>query len=236
MKRTNEKIKVHIRPFSLLKEVLGATSLSFELPSDATVAVLLEHLTADYPALSAHLNHVIVAVNHNYAGRSQPLTFGDEVAIFPPVSGGMDETHAAISPDPIDPAALMAMVTEPGAGAVVSFTGVVRDNNLGRRVDYLEYEAYPEMAVAKLRQVAAEARERWPKIRRVAVVHRVGHLELGETAVLVAIGAPHRGDGAFEAARYVIDRIKEIVPIWKKEGWAEGEEWLAGDYRPQPGE
>jgi molybdopterin synthase catalytic subunit len=92
------------------------------------------------------------------------------------------------------------------------------------------------MAEAKMRQIVAEARERWPAIRGVAVVHRTGHLEIGEVAVLVAVGAPHRDDGAFEAARYIIDRIKEIVPIWKKESWADGEEWLEGDYLPQPGE
>jgi molybdopterin synthase catalytic subunit len=92
------------------------------------------------------------------------------------------------------------------------------------------------MAVAKLRQVVTEARERWPKIRRVTVVHRVGHLDPGETAVLVAVGAPHRDDGAFEATRFIIDRIKEIVPIWKKEGWSDGARWLEGEYRPQPGE
>ena len=125
----------------------------------------------------------------------------------------------------------------PGAiGAVVTFAGVVRDNNLGRQVGYLEYEAYPEMAETKMQQVVDEARERWPAIRGVAVVHRTGHLEIGEMAVLVAVGAPHRGDGAFEAARYIIDRTKEIVPIWKKESWADGEEWLEGDYHPRSGE
>jgi len=229
-------IQVKIRPFSLVKQVLGTAGLTLELPPAATVAHLLEQLTAEYPALAPHLKNIIVAVNHTYAGRERPLASGDEVAIFPPVSGGMDATYTTLSAEPIDSSALIEMVTEPGAGAVVAFAGVVRDNNLGRPVDYLEYEAYPEMAEAKMRQVAAEARERWPKIRRVAVVHRVGHLALNETAVLVAIGAPHRGDGAFEAARYLIDRLKEIVPIWKKEGWADGEEWLAGNYRPQPGE
>jgi len=131
---------------------------------------------------------------------------------------------------------LSALVTEPDIGGVVTFAGVVRNNNLGRQVSYLRYEAYPEMAEAKLRQIVAEARELWPLIRGVAVVHRTGRLEIGETAVLVAVGVPHRGDGAFEAARYIIDRTKEIVPIWKKEVWGDGEEWLEGDYRPQTGE
>jgi len=234
------KIQVQVRTFASLRQALGTTSLALDLPSDATVDDLLERLSADYPAAASHLSTTLVAVNHAYADRAQPLAPGDEVAIFPPVSGGAvgekAQTFVALSSDPIDPLALSEMVVEPGSGAVVTFNGMVRDNNLGRSVRYLEYEAYAEMAEAKIQQIVAEARERWPAIRRVAVVHRTGHLEIGEMAVLVAIGAPRRNDGAFEATRYVIDRIKEIVPIWKKEVWADGEEWLEGDYRPQTGE
>jgi molybdopterin synthase catalytic subunit len=145
-------------------------------------------------------------------------------------------TFVGLSAQRIDPLHLSSLVTEPGSGAVVTFAGVVRNQNLGRQVDQLEYEAYPPMAETKLGQIVAEARERWPAIRGVAVVHRTGQLEIGETAVLVAVGAPHRDDGAFEAARYVIDRTKEIVPIWKKETWTEGEEWLEGEYHPRAGE
>lgn len=231
-----ERIEIRVRAFALARQILGTTELALELPTGSTVADLLDRLEADCPALGPHLGHIIVSINQNYAGRTEQLSNGDEVAIFPPVSGGCEMTHAAISEEPIDYSMLVELVTEPGAGAVVSFTGVVRDSNLDRPVDYLEYEAYPEMAVAKLRQVVTEARERWPKIRRVAVVHRSGHLDPGETAVLVAVGAPHREDGAFEATRFIIDRIKEIVPIWKKEGWSDGARWLEGEYRPQPGE
>jgi len=220
----------------MVRQVVGAASLTFELPVGTTVAQLLERLTADYPLIAPYLDRIVVTVNQQFVDRAQVLASEDEVAIFPPVSGGSQETHVALCATPIDTSTLLEMVTEAGAGAVVTFAGVVRDNNLGRQVNYLEYEAYPEMAEAKLRQIAMEAREQWPKIRRVAIVHRVGYLELGETAVLVAIGAPHRDDGAFQAARYTIDRIKEIVPIWKKEGWADGEEWLDGDYQPQAGE
>ena len=240
----SEKIRVQVRAFASLRQALGTASLTLDLSPGATVAHLLECLSADYPAVALYLPQAIVAVNQDYADPTQPLAPGDEIAVFPPVSGGAaDEvshketvTYTALSADPIDPLVLSALVTEPGAGAVVTFAGVVRDNNLGRQVRYLEYEAYPEMAEAKLRQIVFEARERWPAIRGVAVVHRTGHLEIGEMAVLVAIGAPHRGDGAFEAARYIIDRTKEVVPIWKKEVWADGEEWLEGDYHPQPGE
>jgi molybdopterin synthase catalytic subunit len=239
-KFVSDKIEVRVRAFASLRQVLGTGSLTLDLPSGATVAHLLEQLKGNYPTAGPHLSRALVAVNQDYADHTRPLAPGDEVAVFPPVSGGAPEgqsvTFAALSPDPIDPQALSERVTEPGAGAVVTFAGLVRDNNLGRPVRYLEYEAYPEMAEAKLRQVVVEARERWPAIRGVAVVHRTGHLEIGEMAVLVAVGVAHRDDGAFEAARYIIDRTKEIVPIWKREGWAEGEEWLEGEYHPQPGE
>jgi molybdopterin synthase catalytic subunit len=242
--KVEEQIQVRVRAFASLRQVLGMASLTLSLSPGTTVAGLMERLSGDYPAAAPHLARALVAVNQDYADRTQPLAADDEVAVFPPVSGGAqprtahtkEVTHIAVSAEPIDPLQLSALVTEPSIGAVVTFAGVVRDNNLGRQVGYLEYEAYPEMAETKMQQVVAEARERWPAIRGVAVVHRTGHLEIGEMAVLVAVGAPHRGDGAFEAARYIIDRTKEIVPIWKKESWADGEEWLEGDYRPQPGE
>jgi molybdopterin converting factor subunit 1 len=237
-------IKVQVRAFASLRQALGTAILSLDLPAGATVAHLLERLKATCPDAAPHLSRALVAINQDYADQTRPLSPGDEVAIFPPVSGGATDaarqkgvaTYAALSADPIDPLKLSALVTEPGAGAVVTFAGVVRGDNLGRQVRFLEYEAYPEMAEAKMRQTVAEARERWPAIRGVAVVHRTGHLEIGEMAALVAVAAPHRGDGAFEAARYIIDRIKEIVPIWKKEAWADGEEWLEGDYHPRPRE
>lgn len=240
----NDEFRVRVRAFASLRQALGTARLTLNLPSGTTVADLLERLSADYPAAAPHLARAIVAVNQDYADSTRSLAPDDEVAVFPPVSGGAidavrdetEATYAALSAEPIDPLELSALVTEPGVGAVVTFAGVVRDNNLGRQVRYLEYEAFSEMAEAKLRQVVAEARERWPAIRGVAVVHRIGHLAIGEMAVLVAVGAPHRDDGAFEAARYIIDRTKEIVPIWKKEAWADGEEWLEGDYQPQSGE
>jgi molybdopterin converting factor subunit 1 len=238
------EIQVQVRAFAALRQILGTARLTLNLPADATVAEVLKHLGGDHPAAAPHLARAIVAVNHNYVDRTHALAPNDEVAIFPPVSGGATErtqyeisaTYAALSADPIDPLKVTALVAEPGTGGIVTFAGVVRDNNLGRQVRYLEYEAYPEMAEAKMRQVVAEARERWPEIRGVAVIHRTGHLEIGEMAVLVAVGSPHRDDGAFEAARYVIDRTKEIVPIWKKEVWTDGAEWLEGDYHPRSGE
>ena len=118
--------------------------------------------------------------------------------------------------------AIVARLTNPAIGAIVTFVGVVRGETNGREVRYLEYEAYPEMAEALLRQIGDEIRARWPAIREIAIVHRVGRLPVGETAVVIALSAAHRQD-TFESLRYAIDRLKEIVPIWKKEVWAEGE-------------
>jgi molybdopterin synthase catalytic subunit len=129
-----------------------------------------------------------------------------------------------ITPEPLDPAPLVAYVQTPSDGAVVTFAGVARNNFGGRATAFLSYEAYAEMAAPVLAQIAAEAQERWT-IGRVAVHHRVGRLAIGATAVLVVVAAPHRHE-AFEAAEYVMDRIKAIAPIWKKEHWADGAaEW-----------
>jgi molybdopterin synthase catalytic subunit len=128
-------------------------------------------------------------------------------------------TTAELSADEV-----MARLADPGNGAVVTFVGLVRDNTDGRHVLYLEYEAYPEMAEQTLRQIGAELQQRWKSIRQVAIVHRVGRLEIGEASVVIALSAGHRPE-MFDALHYAIDRLKEIVPIWKKEVWSDGSEW-----------
>jgi len=119
---------------------------------------------------------------------------------------------------------VIARLADPGVGAVATFVGVVRGETDGREVEHLEYEAYPEMAEEALRQLGGEIQARWPAVRQVAIVHRVGRLEIGETAVVIALSAAHRPE-LFDALRYSIDRLKEFVPIWKKEVWADGSEW-----------
>ena len=131
-----------------------------------------------------------------------------------------------LTEDPLDPSPLMEEVRHPGSGALVVFLGVVRDEDQGRKVRYLDYEAYRSMAEKEMRRVGEEVLSRWP-LTRIAVRHRFGRLEVGETALIVAVSAPHRSD-AFEACRHAIDRIKEIVPTWKKEVWEDGEAWLEG--------
>jgi molybdopterin synthase catalytic subunit len=133
---------------------------------------------------------------------------------------------------PIDVGAVTASVSRAGAGAIVTFCGVVRDQHLGRDVRYLEYEAYPEMACEEMERVAREAESRWPEAR-VAIVHRTGRLEIGEASVVIAASAPHRAQ-AYAASRFAIDDLKETVPIWKKEVWSDGSAWV-GAAEPDDG-
>ena len=131
-----------------------------------------------------------------------------------------------IQSEPLDPAPLVEAVRRDGAGAVALFYGIVRNENLGRSVQYLEYDAYPEMALKKMREVADEVRAKFP-VAAVGVLHRIGRLEIGETSLLVAVSSGHRKE-AFEACHYAVDRIKQIVPVWKKEVWTDGSEWIEG--------
>jgi len=149
-------------------------------------------------------------------------------------------TIFSITEDELDLNALLAQITLPSTGAACFFSGMVRGetHKAGQppRTEYLEYEAYTPMAEAKMQQVAQEIRERWPTVEGIAIVQRVGRLYPLTPTVLIACTAPHRDTGVFEAARYGIDRLKEIVPIWKKEVSPEGETWVEGAYRPKPGE
>ncbi len=132
-----------------------------------------------------------------------------------------------VTREPLDPRRLVEHVRKDESGAVALFYGVVRNNSMGRRVLYLEYDAYPEMATKVMRQIAAEIKERWP-VTDIAIAHRTGRLEIGETSLLVAVSSPHRRE-AFAACGALVDRFKEVVPIWKKEVWEGGEEWIEGE-------
>ncbi|MCG8351041.1 MAG: MoaD family protein [Chloroflexales bacterium] len=219
-------IEVKIRFFAGHRDIVGVPELVVKLEPGATVGALWERLVSDYPRLQGYSGRLLYAVNQQFSDLNTELRDGDEVAYIPPVSGGLPETFAPflITETPLDPAPLVAWATTPEDGAVVTFSGVARNNFEGRATAFLSYEAYAEMAVPVLQQLADEARARWP-IGRVAVHHRVGTLEIGATAVLVVVAAPHR-QAAFAAAAYIMDRIKEVAPIWKREHWADGaSEW-----------
>jgi len=219
-------ITIHIRFFAGHRDIVGCAAMDMQLDEGARLGVVWERLTTDFPRLAGYTGRLLYALNQEFADLDSPLADGDEVAFIPPVSGGSPDTFVPflITEAPLDPAPLVAYVQTPGDGAVVTFAGVARDNFGGRATAHLSYEAYAEMAVPVLSQLAEEARAQWP-IGRVAIHHRIGHLEIGATAVLVVVAAPHR-QAAFAAAAQIMDRIKEVVPIWKREHWADGDvEW-----------
>ena len=214
-------MKVRVRLFASYREVTGQREMGVELPAEATVGELLEQLVAQYPALEQVARVSRCVINQEYVASATPLHEGDEVVFIPPVSGG---DVFEVTAEPISAEPLIAEATDEAVGAVVTFLGVARRFSKGKRVRYLEYEAYKEMAEQKLVEIGAALRLKWP-VERVAIRHRVGRLEIGETAIVIAVGAAHRGE-AFEACRYAIDQIKKTVPVWKKEVWEDGEVWI----------
>ncbi len=223
-------ITVHL--FASLAETAGTRHVQIEDVAVPTTAGLLgEAVLRRFPALRGMAGSIIYAVNAEYVSADYPVQSGDEVALIPPVSGGAAPPAFLVTPDPLDLETLFRLVLRASSGAVAHFVGVVRDNNLGRRVAYLEYDAYPAMATKLLQQIEAEVRERW-EIDAIAMHHRTGRLEIGEASVAIAVSAPHRGE-AIEACHYAIDRLKQIVPVWKKEVWVDGAHWVEGSLTPQ---
>lgn len=224
-------MQIHVLFFGVLKDLAGAADESVILDAGATVADLLNHLESRAPRLKAVLPTVAMSVNQEYAGPEAKLKPGDEVALLPPVSGGADSpAHCAIRREPIDTQKVLDQIKYPEDGAAVVFEGVVRNNTRGRRTLYLDYEAYESMALKQMHSLAEQALTDF-KIRDVAIVHRVGKLEIGETSVLIVVASAHRA-AAFDACRWLIDTLKRIVPIWKKEHFEDGAVWADGDPFP----
>jgi len=222
-------IAVRTRLFARLRELAGTDAENVEVRAGSTVADVYDALRKAHPGLDVNRESVRAAVNQEFADWDAVVADGDEVAFIPPVSGG---AHAVgvlfeLTTDPLDPRRLEAAVAHKGAGAICTFIGVVRDTSRGRSVTHLEYEAYGEMATAEMRKIAGEIAEKWPDAR-VAMAHRTGRLEIGEASVVVSVSCPHRAE-AIDACRWGIDRLKESVPIWKKEHATDGTYWIEGD-------
>jgi len=225
---------VMVRYFAGHRDITGHTEERIALAAGATVGDLWQRLVARYPRLDGYSGRVLYAVNQEFGTLATELHEGDEIAFIPPVSGGTDLAPFQISGEPLDPAPLVAYVQAPEMGAVVTFAGIVRNNFAGRATAYLEYEAYESMAVAVLAQLAAEARAQWGT-GAIAIHHRIGRLDIGATAVLIVVAAAHRRE-AFAAAEQIMDRIKEVAPIWKKEVWADGaSEWVGSEAQRKAG-
>jgi MoaE-MoaD fusion protein len=220
-------MKAKVRLFARLADLAGARETELELGEGLSVAEAFDALCQRFPEMAGLACSLMYAVNAEYVSPDHPLRTGDELALIPPVSGGAPEGLFEVTAEPLDPQRLIDHVRRDESGAVSLFLGVVRDNSSGRRVLHLEYDAYPEMATRVMRQIAAEAMARWP-ITDIAMQHRTGRLEIGETSLLIAVSSPHRNE-AFEACHHLVDRFKAVVPIWKKEVWEGGEVWIEGE-------
>lgn len=214
---------VTIRFFAAARERAKRTTLELDLPAGSTVAQLTTALLHQLPELAPLLPKLRIAVAEEFAGPDDVIPEGAEVALIPPVAGGSGGLYR-LQDSPLSLQEVVDAVSGHTRGGLVTFTGAVRDHNKGKKVTRLEYEAYAPMAQKKLAQIGEEAREKWPGTE-VAVLHRLGTLTPGELAVVIAVSAPHRKE-AFRACEYVIDRLKEDVPIWKKEFAEDGEVWV----------
>jgi len=238
-------MRLRVLCFGRLREIL-APEIVAELPLQATVADLWRTLRDQHPGLTAYDGAVAIAVNQAFASPSTALAPGDEVALLPPVSGGIDEpvlpepvlgtalamhsAHASLQSEVIDSTVLLAQIKAGEDGAVCMFDGVVRNHTRNRRTLYLRYHAYPVMALGEMERLAVEALARFP-IRDLRIVHRIGRLQIGESSVLIVVASAHRA-AAFDACRWTIDALKRSVPIWKEEFFEDGAIWADGEPFP----
>src|SRR5579864_9499127 len=233
-------MQVRVLFFGVLKDLTGRASEAFTLPDQSTAADVIQHCKQRFPSLTGALSSIAISVNQEYADPNRALRADDEVGLLPPVSGGspsrsdsgLQSEASAISivREKIDTASVLAKIRQPEDGAVVVFEGIVRNHTRNRRTLFLEYEAYEEMARKQMESLAEQARSQFP-IRDVAIVHRLGRLEITETSVLIVVASAHRA-AAFEACRWLIDTLKRTVPIWKKEFFEDGAVWADGEPFP----
>ncbi len=211
--------------FGALREEAGEHELRLEVEAGARVADVVAQLAEKLPTVARLGDRLRVSVDMELASADLELSDGAELALLPPVAGGSGApATCTLSDRPLDAEEVAARVTGDDAGGVVSFVGAVRNHSRGHDIEHLEYEAYPEMAVREMQKIADEAGERWPGTR-VAIAHRVGHLDIGDAAVVIVAASKHRAE-AFEACRFAIDTLKVTVPIWKKEVASGGAYWV----------
>jgi MoaE-MoaD fusion protein len=220
-------MKLRVLFFGLTHDLTGIGEEQLEMPEGGRLEDLWRQYEARFPRLTEMSQSLVTAVNQEIAGRSHLLQDGDEVAFLPPVSGGACEDFYRITREAIRTEQRVDELKAPEDGAVVVFEGIVRNHSHGHKTLYLEYEAYEPMAVSKMQEIGREVSAKF-SIDRVGMIHRVGRLEIGEASVVIIITSAHRR-AAFEACHYAIDRLKQIVPIWKKEFFEDGAVWAEGE-------
>ncbi|HYX30318.1 MAG TPA: molybdenum cofactor biosynthesis protein MoaE [Pyrinomonadaceae bacterium] len=241
----DNKIKVRVLFFGGARDAAGADELSFSLNSPANTATARAELIHAFPALKQFGNSLLFAINQEYAEADRQIHAGDELAVFPPVSGGSTteatetQSHGdhqndffELTTKPIDVGSVARRIILPQCGATVTLDGYAREWTNGRRTLYLVYEAYAPMAVSELKRLGAQAHEQF-EIAHIGIVHRTGRLEIGETSVVISVSAPHR-HAAFAACEWAIRELKRTVPIWKKEVFEDGEVWIEGEGATSP--
>ena len=238
-RKQEKSIHVRILFFGAARDVVGRDEVEFSLSAPATTASAFEEVMTSYPELLRRFGRsLLFAVNQEYARPEVEVRAGDELAVFPPVSGGSEEAADGaakersydffeLTTEPIDVGAVARRVVLPQCGATVTLDGYVREFTRGRKTLYLVYEAYEPMALKEMQRLGREAHERF-EIAHIGIVHRTGRLEIGETSVVICVSAPHRR-AAFEACEWAIRELKRTVPIWKKEVYADGEVWVEGE-------
>ena len=219
-------MRVRIRLFARYREAAGQERLDLDLPDGGTVESAWKAVVDRHPQLLPYRPYTLFAVGHDYVVPEHRLRADDELCLFPPVSGGADEPDTyQIVTRPLSADAIAERVADPSAGGVAVFSGIVRNETCGPPVKFLEYEAHETMAVTQMREIGDAIHAHYPGVKRVAMLHRVGRLEIGESSVLIAVSAAHRGE-AFAACQDAIDTLKRTVPVWKKEHFEDGEVWV----------
>jgi molybdopterin synthase catalytic subunit len=220
-------VKINVLFFGVTQDLTGLQQEQTEIPEGANLDGLWGRYAARFPRLNDLSGVLLLAVNQEIADRARALKDGDEVAFLPPVSGGSSRDYYLLTRFPIPTADLVRQQKASKDGAVVVFEGVVRNNSRGRRTLFLEYEAYEPMAMRKMEEIGEEVKAKF-EIDHIGMIHRLGRLEIGETSVAIIVTAAHRR-AAFGACQFAIDRLKEIVPIWKKEYFEDGFVWAEGE-------
>ncbi|MEE2777721.1 MAG: molybdenum cofactor biosynthesis protein MoaE [Acidobacteriota bacterium] len=213
-------MRIRLLAFASACDVLGTAESGLEVAAGSTVAQMKATIEGNHPRMGALWDGMAVAVNGELAYDDLALAEGDEVALLPPVSGGVDEAPV-LQTEPIDTGEVTARVEDSGSGAVVVFVGNVRDRHAGRGVERITYSAYAKMAAHRIRSICADLEDRHERAR-IVVVHRLGEIAVGEASVVIAVGSPHRAS-AYEASREALERLKAEVPIWKHEHYSDGE-------------